>query len=71
MELGYSQGLRVKIGFLESQQKCGNLEIFKEHRTPLGEFLTSEVENVKHLLKPKMKNSATCLDIEAGIFKII
>lgn len=65
MELGYSQGLWNKIGFLESQQKkSGNLKMFKELRTPVGEFPTSEVEKVKHLLNPKMKNSAMCLDIE-------
>lgn len=37
----------------------------------MGEFPASVVEKVKHLLKPKMKNSATCLDTESGIFKII
>lgn len=55
-ELGYSQGLWNQIGFLESQQKkAGNLKIFKELRTPKGEFPTIEVEKTKHLLSPKRK----------------
>lgn len=55
-ELGYSQGLRNKIGFLKSQQKkSGNLKIFKVLRTPKGEFPTIEVEKIKHLLSPRRR----------------
>lgn len=67
MELGYSLGLWDQIGFLERQQKkTGSLKIFKELKTPKGEFPTIEVKKTEHLLSPKrrflMKNSAKCTD---------